>query len=215
MDKIEACGIEVSAAELVVALSGKAQETCCADSRTPRASIAVLQALTRGGKRVRACMEATGVYGLDVALLLSAHAGIELMVANPRAVRHFAQALMQRSKNYQLDAVMLREFALRIEFTAWTRPYQSTLSVVGHRATAGRADQAVHGGKNRQHAAEFRKPCPRVCEPAWRERYSRCSARSKHCVTRPGVYRERRRIARRYQLLCTMPRIGRSAPCRS
>ena len=128
MDKIEACGIEVSAAELVVALSRKGRNGAASIREHGGGHRQLLQALTRGGKRVRACMEATGMYGLDVALLLSAQAGIELMVANPRAVRHFAQAPMQRSKNDQLDAVMLREFALRMEFTAWTRPSKTRWS---------------------------------------------------------------------------------------
>ncbi len=59
-------------------------------------------------------MEATGLYGLDVALLLSAHPGVQLMVANPRAVRDFAKAMIQRSKSDPLDARMLREFAARM-----------------------------------------------------------------------------------------------------
>ena len=50
MDKIEACGIEVSAAELVVALSRKAQETVLRRfANTARGHRQLLQALTRGG----------------------------------------------------------------------------------------------------------------------------------------------------------------------
>ena len=50
MDKIEACGIEVSAAELVVALSGKAQETVLRRfANTACGHRQLLQALTRGG----------------------------------------------------------------------------------------------------------------------------------------------------------------------
>src|SRR6267143_3963587 len=51
------------------------------------------------------------------------------MVANPRAVRHFAQAMMQRSKNDQLDAVVLLEFAERMPFTPWVRPAENTLAL--------------------------------------------------------------------------------------
>ena len=40
------------------------------------------------------------------------------MMANPRAVRNFARATMQRSKNDQLDALVLLEFAARMEFQA-------------------------------------------------------------------------------------------------
>ena len=68
MDKMEACGIEVSAAELVVAWGGEKKEV--REQRfanTAAGHKMLLRALTRGGKRVRAVMEATGLYGLDVA----------------------------------------------------------------------------------------------------------------------------------------------------
>jgi len=69
MDKIEACGIEVSAQELVVAMTGRREKRCCGDSRTLLSGTGrLLQAPHPRGKRVRACMEATGVYGLDAAL---------------------------------------------------------------------------------------------------------------------------------------------------
>jgi transposase len=45
-----------------------------------------------------------------------------VMVANPRAVRHFATALMQRSKNDHFDARVLCEFAARMPFLAWRPP---------------------------------------------------------------------------------------------
>jgi transposase len=210
MDKIEACGIEVSAAELVVALSGKAQETVLRRfANTACGHRQLLQALTRGGKRVRACMEATGVYGLDVALLLSAHAGIELMVANPRAVRHFAQARMQRSKNDQLDAVMLREFARRMEFTAWTRPDQSTLQLWAIARRLEALTKQCTAEKNRQHAAGVSQALP-ACVRASVARTLRSLQReiktlrdsARRCIAGDAG------LQRRYQLLCTMPGIG-------
>jgi transposase len=86
MEKIEACGMEVSARELVIALLGKkGTAVLLRFANTAAGHGQLLRALTSGGKRVRVCMEATGMYGLDVALRLSAQEGVELMVANPRA----------------------------------------------------------------------------------------------------------------------------------
>jgi hypothetical protein len=68
----------------------------------------VLRFLQRAAGPVRVALESTGLYGLDLALCLH-QARVAVMVANPRAVRHFAQAMMQRSKNDQLDAAVLRE----------------------------------------------------------------------------------------------------------
>ena len=56
-----------------------------------------MRALRRDGGVVRVVLEATGLYGLEVALTLSEQPWIEVMVAYPRAVRHFAQSLMQLS----------------------------------------------------------------------------------------------------------------------
>ena len=132
MDKTEACGIEVSARELVVALGdGRGGTRLRRFANSAVGHRALLKVLKAFGK-VRVVLEATGLYGLDAALALSAEEEIELMVANPRAVRHFAQAMMQRSKNDQLDAVVLREFAARMPFRAWTRPTANT-SIPGSR----------------------------------------------------------------------------------
>jgi transposase len=43
------------------------------------------------GKVIRIVLESTGVYGLDLAMVLDG-AGFEVMVANPRASANFAKA---------------------------------------------------------------------------------------------------------------------------
>jgi len=50
------------------------------------------------------CLEASGVYHLDLALAL-ADAGVRLMTLNPKAVHNFAIVLLRNSKT---DAVMRR-----------------------------------------------------------------------------------------------------------
>jgi transposase len=161
MDKIEACGMEVSAQELVIALSGKKGEAVLLRfANTAVGHGQLLRTLTRGGKRVRVCMEATGMYGLDVALLLSAQEGVELMVANPRAVRNFARAMMQRSKNDQLDAVVLREFAARMPFKAWARPTENALALWGIARRLEALTRERTAEKNRQHAAGVSQAMP-------------------------------------------------------
>jgi transposase len=210
MDKIEACGIEVSAQELVVAMSGKGPEAVLRRfANTAVGHRQLLHALTRGGKRVRACMEATGLYGLDVALLLSAHPGIELMVANPRAVRHFAKATMQRSKNDQLDAVMLRQFAMRMKFTAWTRPDESTLTLWAIARRLEALTKQCTAEKNRQHAAGVSQAMPACVRTSvartlrWLQReIQKLRGLARQCIASNA------RLQRRYQLLRTVPGIG-------
>src|SRR5579864_7844509 len=113
MDKWMACGVEVSARELVVAVEGEGRVQRFANTEAGHRQL--LSTLTRGGRRVRVVMEATGLYGFDVALALEGQAGVEVMVANPRAVRNFAKALMERSKSDLRDVLVLREYAARID----------------------------------------------------------------------------------------------------
>jgi len=153
MDKRDFSGMEVSAQELVVSLEREGRraplQSFANDSKGHQA---VIRYLRRPGRTVRICMESTGVYGLDLALAL-ARAGFEVMVAHPRAVRHFATALMQRSKNDGLDAVVLLEFAQRMPFQAWVppRPMVLQLHALSRRLEALKDTQEAE--KSRLHAA--------------------------------------------------------------
>lgn len=210
MDKIAACGMEVSAKELVVAVTGKKGE---AELRyfanTDAGQKALLATLTRGGKRVRVVMEATGLYGLDVALALSAQPGVELMVANPRAVRNFAKAMMQRSKNDQLDAVVLWEFAARMPFQAWARPTANTLALwaIARRLEVLTVQRTAE--KNRQHAAHVSQAIPGVVrrEIARSLRaMEKAIARMREAAAR--IIAANAELQRRHELLCSIPGVG-------
>jgi transposase len=82
----------------------------------------LIQWLTKGGRRARVVLEATGVYSFDLAVALAAAPRLEVMVANPRAARKFAGACLQRSSTDATMAVALREFAARMPFVAWAPP---------------------------------------------------------------------------------------------
>lgn len=110
---------------------------------------------------VRMLVEATGIYYLDVALL--AHKlGVEVMVINPRAAHHFAQAMLQRSKTDRLDAKMLLEFLKRMTFQAWTPPRKALLALryYGRYLTQLTDDQTK--AKNRLHAFTSTQASPKA-----------------------------------------------------
>ena len=163
MDQSDFAGIEVSAKELLVTLR-RGEQTLPMRSfpNTPEGHGAVARHLARKGRLVRVCLESTGVYGLDLALLLQKRSGLEVMVANPRAVRHFAQALMQRSKTDPLDAVVLLEFAVRMPFQPWQPPSAAAL----HLCAIARRLQAITdlctAEGNRLHAACAAQALPAV-----------------------------------------------------
>src|SRR5205085_11937078 len=114
-------GIDVSAArlELAIRADGKLiRKSVANDAAAHRQLIGELQKFAA----VRVVMEATGVYGIDLALRLDEVSGIELMVANPRAVSAFAKSLLQRSKTDRADALAILQFAERMPFHPWPRP---------------------------------------------------------------------------------------------
>jgi transposase len=161
MDKFDPCGIEVSAQELVVALCrGGREERLRSFPNTAEGHAAVVRFLTGGPQRVRVVLESTGLYGLDLTWTLHRAPQIEVMVANPRAVRHFASALMQRSKNDQLDADVLREFAARMPFQPWTAPSPAAFALCALARRLETLTEQCTAEKNRLHAAHVSVAMP-------------------------------------------------------
>jgi transposase len=217
MDKMEVwsgerCGLEVSAKELVVAREGKKGMVVQRFANSPAGHRELIQTLTRGGKPVRVVMEATGLYGLDVAITLSEAEGIEVMVANPRAVRSFAKAMMQRSKSDRLDALVLWNFAGRMPFRRWTRPSGRALHLW---ALARRLEALAHlnvAEKNRQHAASVSAAIPAMVRRSiarslrfQEKEMAQLRREAMKCIQGDGE------LHRQYQLLRSMPGIGESS----
>lgn len=84
---------------------------------------------TKGGKPARVCMEATGVYSVPLAIALEADTRIEVMVANPKAIKNFAVAILQRGNTDSLDAGTILEFVERMPFRIWQRPSEEVLEI--------------------------------------------------------------------------------------
>jgi transposase len=74
-------------------------------------------------------MEATGVYGLDLAIALSKKDGVEVMVVNPQVSKDFHRAMFVRSKNDKLDCGVLLEFAERMEFRPFIPPSETAYAL--------------------------------------------------------------------------------------
>ena len=151
------CGIEVSAQTLLVVRGAHAPREF---PNTPAGHQAVLRFLEQAAGPVRVCLEATGRYGLDLALALHG-ARLAVMVANPRAVRHFALAEMRRSKTDRVDAAVLREFAARLRFRSWQPPSPTALQLVAVARRLEALTAMITAEKNRLHAASLSQALPR------------------------------------------------------
>jgi transposase len=199
------CGIEISAAILVVDLSRKAP---CEFPNTPVGHQSLIRWLQLAGSEIRVCMEATGLYGLDLALALHA-AGIAFMIANPRSVRNFARAMMQRSKTDRLDVIVLREYAARMPFEPWRPPSSQALHLmaIAHRLQA--LTRMITAEKNRLHAASLSRALPAlVRRDLLRSIQSMERALKRLTQAALGLVLSDPQLARRNQLLLSVPGIG-------
>jgi len=103
------------------------------------------------GRNARACVEATGVYHVQLALSLRT-AGVELMIVNPRVAKDFARASSKRSKTDRVDAQVLLEFVRRMPFQEWEAPGQATLELRELGRRIGELTHTLVDEKNRLHA---------------------------------------------------------------
>lgn len=165
MNKHDDCGVDVSAEQLVAGLQREGAARLRREfPNTPEGHEALLRWLVVPGRRVRVVMEATGLYGLDLALRLEGEPSLELMVANPRAIRHFAHALMKRSKNEPIDTEVLVEFAQRMPFHRWVRPSPAALALHALARRLESLTQMQAAEKNRLHAAQLSQAFPEAVE---------------------------------------------------
>lgn len=203
------CGIEVSHLTLVVALRCGERDLSPRDfPNTAEGHQAVLRFLERSERPVRVAMESTGLYGLDLALTLH-RAGVAVMVANPRAVRHFAKAMLQRSKNDQLDSVVLREFAARMEFERWRPPSASALKLMSVARRLEALTDMLVMERNRLHAASLSEAIPAVIRRDI-QRSIQTQQRAIDRLTRAAqeFIAADPELARRFELLLSMPGCG-------
>ncbi len=146
-------GIDVSSKKLDVAFMHNGKWLQSEFSNTEKGHKAIVHYLNKRAKAALVCVEATGIYHLELCLALHSAANIEVMVINPRVGKDFSRVIMQRSKSDTSDARMLAEYTKRMEFIAWNPPKESVWEL---RAIARRMDvlsrQSV-AEKNRLHSS--------------------------------------------------------------
>jgi transposase len=103
------------------------------------------------GKGGQVCLEATGVYHLQLALTLRA-GGVQVMVINPRVAKDFGRALGNRSKTDKVDADTLLEYVERMRFVEWQPPREAVFELREHGRRITELVQACVDEKNRAHA---------------------------------------------------------------
>lgn len=113
----------------VVRVTSEQRTAHCRFANTAAGHRCLIAWLTKPGAPVRVVVEASGIYSLDLALALYRAEGIEVMVANPRALKDYRRAHMQRSKTDKVDATMICDYARRMPFVPWQPPSAEVLEL--------------------------------------------------------------------------------------
>ncbi len=156
MKQVNLIGVDVDSEELVCAMQR-------AGERQPLARFANTAAghkkfiwwATNGGHAARVCLEATGIYSLEFALALHHAKKMEVMVVNPRAIKDFVRACMQRAKTDAVDAGGILDYLERMPFGAWQPPAPEVLELQAINRRIVQLNTELTREKNRRHASEF------------------------------------------------------------
>lgn len=154
MNPISEIGIDIAAATFEAKKRLGTGKCARRFDNTPTGHRQAIRWILKGTQSARVCLEATGVYHLQLALALAETPGIELMVLNPKAARRFAEAQLIRAKTDKVDADGLLEYLARMPFRLWTAPTEEVLELqsLAHRlAQLGKEKKREQA---RLHAAE-------------------------------------------------------------
>lgn len=159
MKQINLIGIDVSAKELVVKLekSGKAIDNISTFDNTRAGHKKLVKVITKGAKKTRVCMEATGIYHFELALFLSNTKNIEVMVSNPKAIKHFAIASQSRAKTDFVDAALILAYLKCMEFTLWQPPAEKHLKLQAISRRMYQLKAEINRETNRRHAGDYKE----------------------------------------------------------
>jgi transposase len=154
-------GVDVSAKKLQIAAASERRRWTGVVSNDAIGHRSLIKKLRQMGSEIFVGLEATGNYGLDLAVALHGW-NVHVMRINPRAVAQFAKALLQRSKTDRGDADVILSFVQRMNFECWTPPSKAALQL----RTLSRHIQGVKAllveEKNRLHAAQVVSSTPRL-----------------------------------------------------
>jgi len=156
MKQVNQIGVDVDSEKLLCAMQHAGQ-------RLPLASFANTSAghkkfihwATKSGHAADVCLEATGIYSLEFALALHQAKNVHVMVVNPRAIKDFARACMQRAKTDAVDASGILDYLQRMPFTVWQPPAPEILELQAINRRVVQLHAELTREKNRLHASEF------------------------------------------------------------
>jgi transposase len=139
-------GIDVANDTLDASRSGEGPIVRRRFANTPSGHRQLLRWTLSKSDTAQVCLEATGIYHL------------QLMVVNPRAARRFAEANMVRAKTDAIDADGLLLFLQRMPFRPWLAPRDEVLQLQSLAHRVAQLDKELTRERSRLHAARKAGP---------------------------------------------------------
>ena len=156
MKQVNEIGVDVDSEALVCAMQRAGQRLPLARFANSAAGHKkFIRWATKGARPARVCLEATGIYSLEFALALHHAKNVEVMVVNPRAIKDFVRACLQRAKTDAVDAGGILDFLQRMPFVAWQPPAAEILELQAINRRIDQLHTELTREKNRRHATEF------------------------------------------------------------
>lgn len=112
-------------------------------------------------QKVCAIVESTGTYSVDLALTIKSTPGMDVMVLNSKAARHYAQSIGVKDKDEKTDSRVLLDYGERMPFQPWTSPPIHCLQLRGVTRQIRALLKAKLVQDNQARAASFCKRAPK------------------------------------------------------
>jgi len=155
-------GIDVGSKELVMVIRHKEKnQKARTFNNTPEGHAKIVKTLSAQKGELKICLEATGIYHFDLSVALS-HANLSLMVVNPKAAKHYFEALMTRAKTDQVDAGILAQYAENMPFNAWRMPDKKILQLQAFSRKIAALTKLKAQTKNQLHALVSSNSVPEI-----------------------------------------------------
>ncbi|HIG57193.1 MAG TPA: IS110 family transposase [Candidatus Latescibacteria bacterium] len=209
-------GIDVSAKTLDVALTGKdIPITSATFPNTSSGHRQLIKWATKRGRSARVCLEATGIYSAAIALVIHQHPRLEIMVVNPKAMRNYGQARMQRAKTDRIDAQLILDYGQRMPFVSWHPPSEAVLKLQAITRRITPLKNEIQREKNRLHADSYRVTSTDLIEQDIRVHIRHMERRIQYLTDKGMVLvQEASRLHRLFQRLLSIPGIGQTSGLR-
>jgi len=161
------------------------------------------------------CMEATGVYSLQLATRLFAYPDTQISIVNPAQISSFAKAQLRRSKTDRIDALVILAFAQSQHPESW-RPEPEALQKLSNLVNQAEAlRDSLRRWDNRAHTQAYVPDLPKlvrkstsILQKAIRRELIKIDKSIQELCEDEPVLRSQ------VQLLCTIPGVAKQSAVR-